>query len=277
MSGFFGFLAFVAFIAFIIGMIKPSIVVFWSKKKTRGFASLYLAAMVLFGIFAGISSSGPSLPKAPTTSGVQNTSSQHAISTISSPKTSASPSSAAISKPYSTQLSSGHYTSGIDFPSGTYDINAVKGNGNVTTTNMYSGGLNAIMGVKGENYEKEYKNIQIPDGVVLSVSSVTIKISSKGNVNVSSLKKRTNTATKEVTLSSGNYVAGKDFPSGIYNITAVKGSGNVSSDNIYEGGLNAIMGTQTDDMYEKDYRNVSLTSGVTLKISGVTVKLTPSK
>jgi len=47
-------LAFAAFIAFIIGMIKPGLVVFWSKKKSRGMASLYIAAFFVFCIILGI-------------------------------------------------------------------------------------------------------------------------------------------------------------------------------------------------------------------------------
>ncbi len=141
-----------------------------------------------------------------------------------------------------------------------------------------SGGLNAVMGVKkGDMYEKEYKNIKIPDGEVLSISNVTIKIVSKDSVDASSLKKRENTATKTVTFFSGNYTAGADFEAGIYDIVAVKGSGNVSTDNMYNGGLNAIMGTGKGEMYEKQFKNIVLDKDVVLTISRVTVKLVPSK
>ena len=56
---------------------------------------------------------------------------------------------------YDRELGSGYYTAGIDFPAGTYDIEAISGNGNVSSDNMYDGGLNAIMGVKeDEMYQK---------------------------------------------------------------------------------------------------------------------------
>lgn len=57
MAGFFYFLAFAAFVAFIVGLIKPQIMVFWGKKKTRGAACLYLIAMIVFLIIAGNNSS----------------------------------------------------------------------------------------------------------------------------------------------------------------------------------------------------------------------------
>ncbi len=37
------------------------------------------------------------------------------------------------------------------------------------------------------------------------------------------------------------------------------------------------MGVKNDDLYEKEYKNISLEEGVTLKIDGVKVKLVPSK
>jgi hypothetical protein len=62
MAGFFYFLAFAAFAAFIVGLIKPQIMVFWGKKKTRGAACLYLIAMIVFLIIAGNNSSSVPTP-----------------------------------------------------------------------------------------------------------------------------------------------------------------------------------------------------------------------
>jgi hypothetical protein len=47
---------------------------------------------------------------------------------------------------------------------------------------MHHGGLNAIMGVTGsfepynEIYERSYKNIELPEGVILSISGVKIQL-----------------------------------------------------------------------------------------------------
>ena len=78
-----------------------------------------------------------------------------------------------------------------------------------------------------------------------------------------------------VELSNGNYIAGTDFDAGTYDLVAVKGGGNVSSSNMYSGGLNAIMGTANDGFYEKEYKNIKLPAGTELTISGVTIKLIP--
>lgn len=196
-------------------------------------------------------------------------------STDSQPPISSGSEEPEIIQPFYTELLSGHYTAGVDFPEGTYNILAVDGSGNVSSSNMFSGGLNAIMSSDG-NGEKEYKNIKLTDGVVLSVSSVKIKISTNA-ANVSKIKPRKNTATKEVELTSGNYTAGTDFEAGTYNVIVVDGTGNVSSSNMYEGGLNAIMGIESDPMYEKEFKNATLKPGDTLTVSGVKIKLVPSK
>lgn len=179
---------------------------------------------------------------------------------------------------YDRELGSGYYTAGIDFPAGTYDIEVISGNGNVSSDNMYDGGLNAIMGVKeDEMYQKSYSNISLPKDTVLSVyGGVTIKIHSD-SASGEALTPREQPNTEEVELGNGNFVAGTDFPAGVYDIVAVSGSGNVSSDNMFEGGLNAIMGTKKSDLYEKEYKNIDLAEGVTLKVDGVKIKLVPSK
>ena len=76
-------------------------------------------------------------------------------------------------------FTSGNYTAGVDFGPGTYDIEAISGTGNVYTDDF---SLNAIMGnEQGMNdtinmYEKSYKNVQIADGVTLTVDGVKIRI-----------------------------------------------------------------------------------------------------
>nr|DAG86807.1 MAG TPA: hypothetical protein [Caudoviricetes sp.] len=78
-------------------------------------------------------------------------------------------------------------------------------------------------------------------------------------------------------LISGNYIAGTDFEAGTYNIDAVSGNGNISSSNLYDGGINAMMG-KGDSIYERKYINIELPKDAELKISGgLKVKLTPVK
>lgn len=264
MSAFFGILSFLAFLAFIIGLIKPSLVVFWGRKKSRGMAALYLIASLIFVIIAAASSSTSSnvtSSKAPTTSAESNkmekASSKATLATIKVDKT----------------LESGFYTVGVDIPAGTYDFKALSGGGNVITDD---GSINEIMGVasKGSLYTETYKNADLRDGQVLSVSGVSIQIASN-NASGTALKKREQTITKIEEFGAGNYVAGKDFAVGTYDLKALSGGGNVITE---DGTLNAVMGTESNEMYIKTYSNVEFKEGTKLTISGgLKISLTPSK
>lgn len=75
------------------------------------------------------------------------------------------------------ELSNGNYVAGENFDAGTYDVVAVKGSGNVISSNMFSGGINAMMGVgDSEFYAKEYKNIKLPNKTTLKIDGVTVKL-----------------------------------------------------------------------------------------------------
>lgn len=88
---------------------------------------------------------------------------------------------------------------------------------------------------------------------------------------------------KETVLSSGYYIAGEDFEPGIYTIIAIKGNGNVSSSNLMDGGINATMAQNAEElnanigseMYDTEYKNIRLPKGTELKIDGLTVQLVP--
>ena len=183
-----------------------------------------------------------------------------------------------VTEAYSITLSAGHYTAGVDFPAGKYNLSAVSGGGNVSSRNMYSGGLNEIMGIKDDDmYQKSFNGAVLDKGVVLNIGgSLQLKLDSDA-AQTNDMTSRQNTATEEYTLSAGNYTCGTDFEPGEYVITAVSGSGNVSSDNLYDGGLNEIMGTQADDTYITTFNNATFKEGNIITISGVTIKLTPSK
>jgi hypothetical protein len=76
-----------------------------------------------------------------------------------------------------------------------------------------------------------------------------------------------------VTLESGHYVAGEDFPAGKYDIVALRGNGSVTSSNI-ENGIMAMIGVG-DKYFQPRFNNATLPEGATLSINGVTIELQP--
>ena len=186
--------------------------------------------------------------------------------------------------PFKQNFPGANYPAGIDFPAGKYDIVAVSGGGNVSSSNAFDGGINAVMGTEDKNelmdmYEQEYSNIDLPDGTTLSISGVTVRLTCDA-ASGAPLTPRNQVITETVDLGNGNFVAGEDFPAGVYNIVAVSGARHVSSHNMFNGGLNAMMGTEEEnqimDMYEQEYKNIDLPDGTTLTISGVQIQLVPS-
>lgn len=180
---------------------------------------------------------------------------------------------------YEVELSAGHYVVGVDIPAGIYDVTAVKGTGNVSSSNMFDGGINQVMGTQDDGLSvKEFKNLKLDQkDVSITVNgTAVIKLSSQA-AQTKNLKPKENPAQKEYTFSSGNYIVGKDIERGIYDIIAVKGNGNISSDNMFEGGINEVFGTNQDGFYVKEFKNAYFNDDVQLTVSGVTIKLVPSK
>lgn len=181
-----------------------------------------------------------------------------------------------VTEHFEADLIAGNYIAGVDIPAGTYNLTATAGSGNVSSSNMYNGGLNEIMGSPADEYSQEtFNNLQLPAGETLTLGgTVTLHIVSE-DAQTSNVKARTVGNETQTDLSAGNYTAGTDFPAGVYNIVCTGSMGNVSSDNMYDGGLNEVMGDGSDDFSVSQVNNVSLPEGTVLTISGTSVQLVP--
>jgi hypothetical protein len=178
----------------------------------------------------------------------------------------------ATTESYQVELSAGKYVSGMDFPSGKYDLTAVSGSGNVYTSDI---SLNEVMSSKEDDFSiKTFKNAKLESKLVLTIAGNLVLNISSDKANVADLQPRVNDLTQTVELSSGNYVAGDDFPAGTYNVVAIQGSGNVYT---ADADLNEVMGTDNDGMSIKEFKNFEFKEGTELTISGVSVNLVPSK
>ncbi|KMZ55793.1 hypothetical protein HMPREF0980_00089 [Dorea sp. D27] len=183
---------------------------------------------------------------------------------------------ALVAEPYESEYSAGIYTAGIDFPAGTYTLTAVSGSGNVSSSNMFSGGLNEVMSNPKDEYSIDsFNNAVLKQGVELSIGGTAIIRLSSPEADVSALKPRSAVPEETVDLGSGNFVAGTDFPAGVYNVIGTGGNGNVSSSNLYDGGINEIMGPGGDGFGIHEFKNVSLPEGTTLTVSSTSIQLVP--
>lgn len=183
-----------------------------------------------------------------------------------------------VAKEYT--LTAGYYTAGVDFPAGKCDVTAVSGTGNISSSNMYSGGINAMFGIDDGTglYTASFSGLKLPSKTTLSLNG-DLKIKLDFTSVESNFTGRTYDEGAAITLKDGNYEAGTDFTAGTYKILAVSGTGNLSSSNIYDGGMNEMFGVDNGTrLYNNQFLNADLEKGVTLTISGgLTIKLIPEK
>lgn len=178
------------------------------------------------------------------------------------------------------ELSAGFYTAGIDLPSGRCNVTAVSGTGNLISSNMFNGGVNEMFGVDDGTgiFSGSFNGLKLPEGTLLSTNGrLVIKIeytSIEGRA-----KGRIYDEEAAVTIGSGNYVSGSDFPAGVYRIKAISGSGNLISSNAFDGGVNEMFGI--DDGYgifNDQIMNVDLPDGTELTVSGgLEIEMVPCK
>lgn len=76
------------------------------------------------------------------------------------------------------ELKPGKYTAGKDFEQGWYDIELIKGDGYIRTSNIEDGGLAENFG-KGERKIDYFTNANLKKGTEIEVSEVTVKLISK--------------------------------------------------------------------------------------------------
>jgi hypothetical protein len=74
---------------------------------------------------------------------------------------------------------------------------------------------------------------------------------------------------QDVELTAGNYVAGTDFKAGVYTIRAIEGKGLVNSNNLFEGGVCAMLGVAgSPDEYIIETKNISLPNKMSFTVTG---------
>lgn len=215
------------------------------------------------------------------------------------------------SEVYTDTLAAGHYTVGIDIPSGTYNFYAKSGYGNILSE---SGAVNEIFDSGTAVSEavpglatSEISNVELSDGDILTVSG-TLEVSA-GCDDAGEVVPREQ-ELEEIELGYGIYSAGDDFTPGTYDIEWIEGNGNIQTDP-YESnyGINEIFGAKlgeegsvtdeinkavygddtdsyieyngeydalNDMMYIKRFENATFSEGDLLKIEDIKVKLVPS-
>ncbi|MDR0918042.1 MAG: hypothetical protein LBM93_02145 [Oscillospiraceae bacterium] len=184
-----------------------------------------------------------------------------------------------VSGDYEFDLIPGHYVVGVDIPAGIYDVYALMGNGNISTSvPVEMGGVNQPLTANLGAYSS-CRGLTLSQGTVLTVIGVVSRFGTTNhNKNFTSLRK--SDVTETVDLEAGTYTAGVDFAPGTYDVVALSGAGVVSSSNITEGGLAAVyMGdneTIGNYFYSHEFKHCYLPYGAVITANDVNIQLKPS-
>lgn len=169
---------------------------------------------------------------------------------------------------YRAILTCGYYFTEYNIPKGTYNLKLISGSGNAISNE-----LNVIFAKdKSLGNIKTYKNLELGtnDGIEIG-GNLVLQITSTDAVK--DRRNGTNEAKRSYKFRSGVYRCGKHIRKGVYNILLVSGSGNIYiSDKV-----NEILGFDKSYGQITKIKNVPITSGTKIELSGCTVKFTPAK
>ncbi|SDX55805.1 hypothetical protein [Eubacterium barkeri] len=174
---------------------------------------------------------------------------------------------------YTTELTSGNYSVGVDIPVGVYQIVAVAGQGTLDTeSNALSEAM--TMDSAGSNGVSAVEVLDLTQGDTLKIrGTLQLKLQSEAAL-VNTLTKRKTTESTHYTLESDfSYQSGVEFPAGIYNLRAIRGSGVIGTDG--EFSVTENMGNTEDRTMVTEMKNIQLPQGTTLSLEGVSVELIP--
>ena len=165
-------------------------------------------------------------------------------------------------------LTAGIYTIGIDFPQGKYTLTAKENYGNVITSDNVKNGINQTLGVGYRDIASEFNNLILENGDTLTIDGeLVLKLYSQ-RVNLVVAPREVK--GQEINLIAGNYICGKDFEEGTYDIELIKNYGYITIK------FSKYLGEDKREL--KGFKNCSIEAGDKLEISGgLVVKLTPSK
>lgn len=174
-------------------------------------------------------------------------------------------------------LAAGIYTVGIDFPAGKYILTAKENYGDVFTSDNVKNGINQTLGVGDKNIASEFNNLILEIGDTLTIDGeLVLKLYSQ-RVNLVVVPREV--MGQELNLIAGNYICGKDFIAGTYDIELIKNYGYITireKKNVSNIKFRKYLGENIGEL--KDFKNCSIEIEEKLEISGgLEVKLTPSK
>lgn len=186
---------------------------------------------------------------------------------------------------YDIDLTSGEYVVGVHLPEGNYSASLTQGTGYINVTDDENG----IYLYQSFGYEEEYDevtemdDIRLFDGAIVEFSGDGILSLHTDTAQTQDMSWEENPLTASVHLSAGrSYVAGEDFPEGVYDITASEWTtveyklylGDIYDDEELNYWQNSLWFSGDDA--EDVYHNIVLPAGTEISSDTAAATLVPS-
>lgn len=187
---------------------------------------------------------------------------------------------------YDVELTSGEYVVGVHLPEGNYSASLNEGDGYINVSDDENG----IYLYQSFGYDEEYDEVTEMDDIRLFEGAV-LNFSGEGSLSfhtdtaqTQDMNPEPNPLTESVQLSrGGTYIAGEDFPEGVYDVLAEEWTTveySIYLGEIYEDDeLNYWQNTLwfSEDGGEDSYRNAVLPAGTEISTDTAAVTLVPSE
>ena len=173
---------------------------------------------------------------------------------------------------YSIELSPGIYVGGYNLPEGNYRVESHDNSGILELNDP----INSIY-ITTDLYDDSYaEDLRIYNNAVLRINdgmNVTL-VTDNAQPMISEGYANVNTESFEL---NGDYIVGRDFPAGVYDLKVIEGDGQfVYEYNFYDSVMqNYIWVGEYED--ESEYLNVVLQNGMSVYTEDVSVRIVPSQ
>ncbi|MDR1801748.1 MAG: hypothetical protein LBQ95_07935 [Lachnospiraceae bacterium] len=177
---------------------------------------------------------------------------------------------------FTASFDTGNYICGVDFPAGTYTITATNGIGSIAygQLNDELPRTTRMSLEKQDLTETEITATFTKDMRLMVTGALSIKCESRdADPNEEILGRPENKDQAQVTLTTGEYVAGRDFEAGEYDIIAQGPEGQVYTEGFYFGGVSEMLSINGEENTVKEVKNVVLNEETRIIVDGTTILL----
>lgn len=179
---------------------------------------------------------------------------------------------------YEITLEPGCYKGGVHIPVGKYTVEYVQGQGDITLDDWdRSIYLYGSFGFETVDDFENADDFRVYENSLVKINGTLKLVFRSENAQMDmTYTENPNTEGGEF---ADDFVAGKDIPAGVYDVTVLEGKGSIEYDILLNEDSEYYSYEDVDFMVDgaREYKNLVLPEGVEVRVYGVKIRLTPSE